>query len=103
MLWINGSDVPRAPTDIRKLYDDFCVIKDKRYGCPKNFNRLTMSWYLNEPAKGDRANVRCDESTYDFFALRDIKAGEELTVDYSTFSQEPAQSRKTQGRGGKRE
>lgn len=90
MLWMDESEVPRAPAGIRKLYDDFCVVKDKRYGCPQNFNRLTMSWYLNEPAKGDRPNVRCDQNSYDFFALKDIKAGEELTVDYAPYSERPA-------------
>jgi hypothetical protein len=87
MLWVGEGDLPRTPRQVRRLYDDFAVVKDKRYGCPKNFNRLTMSWYLNEPRKGQRPNVR--ETNYDFFALRDIKAGEELTVDYSTYSDKP--------------
>jgi hypothetical protein len=89
MIWVEKDDLPRAPKSIRKLYEDFPVIKtdqqDKRtrYGCPLSFNRLTMSWYLNESAK---PNVRCDEF-YNFRANRDIKAGEELTVDYSTYSE----------------
>lgn len=91
MVWIDKKDLPRRPRQIRILYDDFAVIKtdekDKktRYGCPLNFNRLTVSWYVNcsrDP------NVRCDMD-YNFFALRDIDRGEELTVDYSTYSEEP--------------
>ncbi len=64
------------------MYEDLAVQKDNWLGCPTNFNRLTMSWYLNE---SKRPNVRCD-SNYDFFALRAIRPGEELTVDYSTYS-----------------
>ncbi len=61
-------------------------MKNRRYGCPLNFNRLTISWYINEPVTGERANVACDAETYDFVALRDIQPDEELTVDYSTYS-----------------
>jgi hypothetical protein len=87
MLWVEEPAFAGQAAQIRKLYSDFAVIKNKRYGCPQNFNRLTMSWYLNEPKKGTRPNVVCDKKTYDFVAVRDIQIGEELTVDYSTFSE----------------
>ena len=89
MVWISEGTLPTTPKEIRRLYDDFAVIKEKRYGCPTNFNRLTMSWFLNEPKPGEHPNVGCDTQTYDFFALRDIEAGEELTVDYSKYSDLP--------------
>jgi len=90
MLWIEEGPVRRIRGEIRKLYDDFPVIdKERRYGCPRNFNRLTMSWYLNEPKSGDRPNVYCDPEGYDFFALRDIKPGEELTLKYEDYSELP--------------
>jgi hypothetical protein len=88
MLWVEKAK--NGPSsEIQKLYDDFAIIKGQRLGCPQNFNRLTMAWYLNEPKKGENPNVRCEDDTYDFFALRDINVGEELTVDYSTFSDSP--------------
>jgi SET domain-containing protein len=58
-------------------------LKGERYGCPATFNSLTPSWYLNHSTT---PNLRCDEN-YDFFALRTVKPGEELTVDYSTYSE----------------
>lgn len=92
MSWVEESRVPRRPKSIWKLYDDFPVRrrdphdkkKKKRYGCPANFNRLTISWYLNE---SKRPNVRCDPEYFNFFALTDIEPGEELSVDYSTYSE----------------
>jgi len=82
MVWISRSQLTRLPREIMRLYADFAVMRDGKYGCPKTFNRLTVAWYLNE----SRApNVRCDEQ-YDFFAMRKIKRGEELTVDYSSYS-----------------
>lgn len=72
------------PPEIKKLYNQFCLIKDKgeTYGCPESFNLMTISWYLNH---SKTPNIGCDKN-YNFFALRDIKAGEELTVDYHTYN-----------------
>jgi len=88
MLWVEESEIPKMPREIRRLYEDFPVIRDSRFGCPSTFNRLTIAWYLNEPRKGERPNVGCTDS-YDFYALRDIRPGEELTVDYSAYSRSP--------------
>ena len=85
MVWVEQSKVGRQPKEVRRLYEDFSVLKDGRFGCPRNFNRLTMAWYLNESGE---PNVRC-VGAYDFEALKSIKQGEELTVDYSTYSDTP--------------
>jgi hypothetical protein len=84
IVWRDASSLPKKG-ELRRLYDDFAIIREKVYGCPTSFNRLTPAWYINESKK---PNVRCDEN-YDFYSLRDIDDGEELTVDYSTFSDYP--------------
>lgn len=88
MVPVDGKQIKRLPKEIKKLYEDFCVIKKKKNGktylCPRNFNVLTVAWYIND---SDDPNVRCDKY-YDFFALRNIRAGEELTAEYSTYSDE---------------
>jgi hypothetical protein len=89
MVWVEQETFSNQPTEIRKLYHDFAVLSGGQYGCPQNFNRLTMAWYLNEPKGGETANVGSLKETYDFVAVRDIRAGEELTVDYSTYSESP--------------
>jgi SET domain-containing protein len=87
MIWVKESELPRVPRSTRHLHEDFAVFKidrangERGYGCPANFNRLTVSWYLNHSAK---PNLRCDEN-YNYFAFRDIHAGEELTVGYSAY------------------
>lgn len=83
MRWIEEKEVARLPKEIKRLYTDFGVLKDGRYGCPQSFNQLTPAWYLNDSKTAP--NVRCDDH-YDFIALRDIKEGEELKADYSTYS-----------------
>lgn len=85
MLWVDAQSVIVKSGEIRRLYDDFCVQHKEKYGCPNGFNNLTLAWYINEPLAGHEPNVIC-QGDYDFFASRDISAGEELTVDYSTYS-----------------
>jgi hypothetical protein len=89
--WVKGTQLGKLPRQLRKLYDDFAIIKDncKTYGCPKSFNKLTVAWYLNEPLPDQKPNVECRKG-YMFYALRNIAVGEELTVDYNTFSERPA-------------
>ncbi|MGO8989186.1 MAG: SET domain-containing protein-lysine N-methyltransferase [bacterium] len=83
IFWVEKKKVQRLPREIKKLYEDFCIIKGRHYGCPKNFNQLTAAWYLNWSK--ENPNVGCGKG-YKFYALRNIKKGEELTVDYETYS-----------------
>jgi hypothetical protein len=88
MIWIDKEMIQTKSGEVRRLYDDFCVLGNNKYGCPQGFNNLTIGWYINQPLDGHEPNVVCDDE-YDFFAARNIRAGEELTVDYSTFSDHP--------------
>jgi SET domain len=67
---------------IVELYRDFCVLRNDEYTCPLSFNGITPSWFLNE---SKLPNVAADLSLK-FYAIRDIKIGEELTADYSLYS-----------------
>jgi hypothetical protein len=87
LVWVDRAELDRAGLSEaeRALYHDFGIRRGDRIGCPANFNNLTPGWYLNEPPPGGTANVGTDDSLV-FLALRDIAEGEELTVDYSSFS-----------------
>jgi SET domain-containing protein len=80
--WVNAKKLKRLPNEIKKLYKDFCIFKDNCYGCPINFNLLTPAWYINHSVN---PNVACDQE-YNFYAIRNIKEGEELTADYNAYS-----------------
>jgi len=82
MVWISADEINDVPANLKEMYDAFCIITQDRskYGCPENFNQLTMSWYLNHSKE---PNVRFDNG---FHSLRDIKEGEELLADYDTYS-----------------
>ncbi len=85
VVWKHRDSLPKKNMALRKLYDDFSIIKGDYYGCPVSFNRLTPAWFMNE---SKNPNTICDEN-YDFYSLRNIKTGEELTIDYATFSDYP--------------
>jgi len=85
MVWVAVGAVESLPEPLQRLYRDFAVLRDGRYGCPSSFNRLTPAWYLNN---SKNPNVAC-AADYRFYALRDIEVGEELTADYDAYSENP--------------
>ncbi len=85
MLWVPLARAARLPAMTRALYEDFCVRKGGKYGCPRNFNLMTAAWYLNH---SDNPNVEAD-TDYQFFAKRRIRGGEELTAVYRQYSDDP--------------
>lgn len=83
MLWVKVSSTTDLDEEVRDLYRDFCVLRDGKYGCPKNFNLLTPAWYINH---SENPNLGSDEN-FDFYTKRRIKKGEELTLSYKKQSQ----------------
>ena len=75
-------EVENLPPHMKQLYDDFAVLDNGIYYCPKSFNEITPSYFLNHSKK---PNVECRKPEYIFFSLRDIEPGEELLVDYDTY------------------
>jgi SET domain-containing protein len=88
--WVEIEALEQSTPDeaARRFYDDFGIRQGDRIGCPRTFETLTPGWYLNQPPEGGRANVRAD-ADFSFFASRDIAEGEELLIDYASFSEPP--------------
>lgn len=72
--------------EIRQMYLDFCPVVDGAFVAPQSFNQLTMGWYLNHSGA---PNVLCERGLR-FLTRRFVMKGEELTVDYSTYSESAA-------------
>lgn len=68
---------------LKKLYEDFGVEEDGYYGVPTSFNNLSIGWFVNHNSKNP--NLRCGRN-YEFYSKRKIVAGEELTVNYLTYT-----------------
>ena len=65
----------------KKLFERcerFGVETKEGYVCPKNFGEMSFAWFLNHSKK---PNLKTGSDA--FILSRDIKEGEELTVDYN--------------------
>lgn len=66
--------------DVRAMREIYCVLDGTGYHCPLDFHRMSIGWYMNH---SDLPNVRyVDQVDYEYFAVRDIAAGEEILCDY---------------------
>lgn len=64
-----------GPAEVR---ENFAVRYDDGAYLPRDLNRISVGWYLND---GRDPNLDHD-ADYIYFARRDIRAGEELLIDY---------------------
>lgn len=77
--------VDALPDSQRKLYEDFAVLNDDCYICPPNLNELTVGWFFNHARNPNCGCRKFYRHGLDFFTLRDIKVGSELTLDYDGY------------------
>jgi hypothetical protein len=85
--WVPAATVDAiADAEVRRMYLDFCPRLGDRYLAPPDFNRMSVSWYMNH---SDEPNMVADANV-DFRAARPILAGEELTADYRAYSDHAA-------------
>ena len=69
--------------EIQELIIDFCPFQDGLYDVPEcGLNAVDISFFINH---SDTPNMEENGDDYLFYALRDIEAGEELSVDYTTY------------------
>lgn len=62
----------------------YCIRDKAGFHAPADFLRMSVGWHLNHSKKPNtEVNVRVNYGR----ALRDIKAGEELTIDYRSLGE----------------
>ncbi len=61
------------------LYKRFGIRSSGGYWVPLDFLRISTGWYMNHSAD---PNLGSDDGDVTYHAVRDIAAGEELTIDY---------------------
>ena len=77
--FISFADAEKDP-DVWAVRDIYCVTDADGYRCPLDFHRMSIGWYMNH---AEAPNVRhLEDGTYEYFAVRDIVAGEEILCDY---------------------
>ncbi len=77
-------DDPKIPESVKDMVGDFYVEKDGiLYLHPDGLNAISIAYFLND---SKTPNMKAVGEECDFEAIRDIKAGEELTSEYSAYS-----------------
>jgi SET domain-containing protein len=72
------SPLRRVTSKNRFFVERFGVPGGKNaYYCPPDFRWMSIGWYVNHSTKPNAFHIN-----YRYFALRDIKAGTEITIDY---------------------
>ncbi len=72
----------RNKEDVPEIFRQYCLSHENVLFCPKDFGHMEIGWYLNH-SKNPNAYHR----EYTYYALRDIKSGEEITIDYNSFGE----------------
>lgn len=76
----------------------YCIyINDEECKCPDRFDRMEIGWFINHSStpniesKGIVTNEAVNNNTYliyaPFFAIKDIKAGDEILIDYNSLNE----------------
>ncbi len=74
-------DLKRVKRVTHPLERRYCIWdrKLKIWWCPQHFSRMSLGWYTNH---SKTPNVSCGGRYDHWVTLRDIKAGEEITISY---------------------
>ena len=76
--------VKRTSDHFNHYFRHFCCENDGRISAPGDFGRMSVGWYLNHSDRPNTYAIR-----YIFFAKRQIRPDEELTVNYGDLEWEP--------------
>ncbi len=83
---IHKDEIETLPPHSRFLVENHCLYDAEHYYVPEyGFKMMDLVVYLNH---SDSPNVISINEGEDWEALRDIKAGEELLIDYGTIVEE---------------
>ncbi len=73
----------RNKKDVPKIFWDYCMDRGEDLVCPIDFGHMHLGWYLNH---SKNPNTYPDKD-YKWYAKDDIKAGEEITIDYNLLNE----------------
>ena len=77
VIWVSNEDYEKLNIS-NELKENFSIKFEDVYSMPGYFNRIIVGWYLNH---SEKPNIHPDYEV-EYYASRDIQAGEELFIDY---------------------
>ena len=85
LKWLkyNRSELTKLPRHVKKIISDFYAGDKHSVWLPAaGLNVFDISFYINH---SDKPNVASKDGGENFVAVKNIRAGEELTSDYNTY------------------
>ncbi|MBI1862741.1 SET domain-containing protein-lysine N-methyltransferase [Candidatus Microgenomates bacterium] len=77
-------ELNHLPPRIMKMIEDYCAEDQGKYHIPTiGFNPIELGRYINH---SKTPNTATDKDGWHFVTLKEIKAGEELVVDFHTYN-----------------
>ncbi len=77
---ISKSEVEGLPAHVQHMVGNYCLYSLENYFVPDyGFKKIDLSLFLNH---GDSPNIKSINDGEYFEAIRNIKSGEELVIDY---------------------
>lgn len=69
--------------EVPDLFRDHCVDRGNELMCPLDFGAMHIGWYLNH----SKSNANAIHKEYEWYADKDILAGDEILIDYNTLEE----------------
>jgi len=67
--------------DVPKEFVKYCIyLNDEELLCPERFDRMEIGWFINHSFT---PNIAYNSDKRSLYAIRNIKAGEEILIDYN--------------------
>lgn len=66
----------------KEYFERYCVEAEGTLYAPEDFGRMSIGWFLNHSTRPNAHHVN-----YRYFASRNIRAGEEVMIDYRTLEE----------------
>lgn len=78
----------RPKDQVPEFFHQYCMDRGDELECPIDFGAMHLGWYLNHSKQSNATH----DHNFEWYAARDIKAGEEILVDYNSL-EEPDDAR----------
>lgn len=79
-------DLKNIPKEVKKMVQDFIAPVDGKYDVPLHgLNSMDITFYMNHDENNNVTIVDTGETYLSFLTKRNIKKGEELTINYNDY------------------
>lgn len=89
---VQFSDRLRPKREIPELFQQYPIDRGEFVKGPQDFGCMPIGWYLNHSNDSNAKRGKSVNDHWEFYAARDIAAGEEILIDYNSL-EEPEEAR----------